>query len=91
VPKGFLPQQDTGLIVGVTDAAQDIRFRRWWRASARFRRHRPRRSRRRQRRLVRRAGTVNAAGNSGRLYINSSPSAIAIRSAESVIAACGAT
>ena len=26
VPKGFLPQQDTGLIVGVTDAAQDISF-----------------------------------------------------------------
>jgi multidrug efflux pump len=26
VPKGFLPQQDTGLIIGTTDAAQDISF-----------------------------------------------------------------
>ena len=26
IPKGFLPQQDTGLIVGITDAAQDISF-----------------------------------------------------------------
>ncbi len=26
VPKGLLPQQDTGLIIGVTDAAQDISF-----------------------------------------------------------------
>ncbi len=26
IPKGFLPQQDTGLLVGVTDAAQDISF-----------------------------------------------------------------
>ncbi len=27
IPKGLLPQQDTGLILGVTDAAQDISFR----------------------------------------------------------------
>ena len=27
VPKGLLPQQDTGLIVGVTDAAQSISFK----------------------------------------------------------------
>ncbi len=27
IPKGLLPLQDTGLIVGVTDAAQDISFR----------------------------------------------------------------
>jgi hydrophobic/amphiphilic exporter-1 (mainly G- bacteria), HAE1 family len=26
VPKGFFPQQDTGIIVGTTDAAQDISF-----------------------------------------------------------------
>ena len=26
VPKGFVPEQDTGLIGGVTDAAQDISF-----------------------------------------------------------------
>jgi hydrophobe/amphiphile efflux-1 (HAE1) family protein len=28
IPKGFVPQQDTGLISGVTDAAQDISFQR---------------------------------------------------------------
>jgi multidrug efflux pump len=28
IPKGFVPQQDTGLISGVTDAAQDISFER---------------------------------------------------------------
>ena len=26
IPKGFVPDQDTGLIAGVTDAAQDISF-----------------------------------------------------------------
>jgi len=26
IPKGFIPEQDTGLIVGITDAAQDISF-----------------------------------------------------------------
>src|ERR1035441_199672 len=26
VPKGFFPQQDTGIIMGTTDAAQDISF-----------------------------------------------------------------
>jgi multidrug efflux pump subunit AcrB len=26
IPKGFLPEQDTGLIMGITDAAQDISF-----------------------------------------------------------------
>jgi hydrophobe/amphiphile efflux-1 (HAE1) family protein len=26
VPKGFFPQQDTGLIIGITEAAQDISF-----------------------------------------------------------------
>jgi multidrug efflux pump subunit AcrB len=27
VPKGLLPQQDTGVIVGVTDAAENISFK----------------------------------------------------------------
>src|ERR1039458_5990315 len=27
IPKGLLPQQDTGVIVGVTDAAENISFR----------------------------------------------------------------
>ena len=26
IPKGFFPQQDTGIIIGITDAAQDVSF-----------------------------------------------------------------
>jgi hydrophobe/amphiphile efflux-1 (HAE1) family protein len=73
VPKGLLPQQDTGLILGITDAPQTISFR----AMAE-----------RQRKLVEivrqdpevenvasfvGAGTVNPTMNSGRLYINLKP------------------
>jgi multidrug efflux pump len=85
VPKGFLPQQDTGLIIGVTDAAQDISFPAMVA---------------RQREVADialadpavasvgsfvGAGTVNAAGNSGRLYINLKPKRDRDSSAESVI------
>ncbi len=31
VPKGFFPQQDTGIIVGLTDAPQDVSFDEMWR------------------------------------------------------------
>jgi hydrophobe/amphiphile efflux-1 (HAE1) family protein len=73
VPKGFLPQQDTGLIVGVTDAAQDISFN----GMAQ-----------RQQAIAAEVmkdpdvtavdsfvgtGTVNTTPNSGRLYINLKP------------------
>ncbi|GJE61751.1 efflux RND transporter permease subunit [Methylobacterium trifolii] len=34
IPKGFFPQQDTGLIVGITEAGQDISFRAMTRAQA---------------------------------------------------------
>jgi len=73
VPKGLLPQQDTGLIIGVTDAAQSISFK------AMVGRQREIAD------LVRRdpdvqsvasfvgAGTVNATVNSGRLYIKLKP------------------
>jgi hydrophobe/amphiphile efflux-1 (HAE1) family protein len=73
VPKGLLPQQDTGLIVGVTDAAQSISFK------AMVVRQRAIAD------IVQRdpdvvsvasfvgAGTVNATVNSGRLYINLKP------------------
>ena len=40
VPKGLLPQQDTGLIIGVTDAAQSISFKAMVDAPARHCRHR---------------------------------------------------
>ncbi len=70
IPKGFLPQQDTGLLVGVTDAAQDISF-----ATMAERQ-------RALAELIARdpdvvavdsfvgAGTVNPTLNSGRLYID---------------------
>src|SRR4051812_11832452 len=73
VPKGLLPQQDTGTILGVTDASQSISF------SAMLRR---------QREVVEvvsrdpdvanvasiiGAGTVNATVNTGRLYITLKP------------------
>ena len=73
VPKGLLPQQDTGLIIGVTDAAQSISFR------AMVARQRAIAD------IVRKdpdvasvasfvgAGTVNATLNTGRLYINLKP------------------
>src|SRR5207248_7769710 len=70
VPKGLLPQQDTGLILGVTDAPQSISFK------AMIARQREIAD------LVLKdpdvvgvasfvgAGTVNPTVNSGRLYIN---------------------
>lgn len=73
VPKGLLPQQDTGLIIGVTDSAQSISFK------AMVERQRAISD------IVRQdpdvvnvasfvgAGTVNATVNSGRLYINLKP------------------
>ena len=72
-PKSLLPQQDTGLIIGVTDASQAIAFQ------AMVQRQRAIAD------IVRRdpdvvsvasfvgAGTVNATVNSGRLYINLKP------------------
>jgi len=73
VPKGLLPQQDTGLILGITDAAQSISFKAMVQ---------------RQRLIVEKvlkdpdvaavasfvgAGTVNPTMNSGRLYIGLKP------------------
>ncbi len=69
IPKGLLPQQDTGLVIGVTDAAQNISFRGMLE---------------RQRRVTDAvgrdpdvasvaafvgAGTVNPTTNTGRIYI----------------------
>ncbi len=73
IPKGLLPQQDTGLIIGVTDAAQDISFKAMTE---------------RQRAVVDRVlqdpdvasvtsfvgtGTINATPNTGRISINLKP------------------
>ncbi len=73
VPKGLLPEQDTGLIIGVTDAAQSISFRDMVDKQREIAE------------IVQQdpdvvsvasfvgAGTVNPTVNSGRLYINLKP------------------
>ena len=40
IPKGFFPQQDTGMIVGITEASQDISFPGHGRAPASGHQHR---------------------------------------------------
>jgi multidrug efflux pump len=86
IPKGLLPSQDTGLIIGVTDAAQSISFKDMvsrQRAIAD---------------IVRRdpdvvsvasfvgAGSVNSTVNSGRLYLNLKPRDSRTASADQIIA-----
>ncbi|HXA13640.1 MAG TPA: multidrug efflux RND transporter permease subunit [Opitutaceae bacterium] len=86
MPKGLLPQQDTGLIIGVTDAAQNISFRAM---SAR------------QRTITNLVmqdpdvasvtsfvgtGTINATLNTGRLSINLKPRNERSASATDIIA-----
>ena len=86
VPKGLLPPQDTGLIIGVTDDAQSVSFKEMvarQRAVAE---------------IVRRdtdvvsvasfvgAGTVTPTVNSGRLYINLKPRDNRKASADEIIA-----
>jgi multidrug efflux pump len=73
IPKGLLPEQDTGMITGVTDAAQSISF------AAMAERQRAIAE------IVRKdpdiagvasfvgAGTVNSTVNTGRIYINLKP------------------
>ncbi len=85
VPKGFLPQQDTGLLVGITDTAPDISF------SAMSRRQLALAE------IIRRdpdvvsvssfvgTGTVNATGNAGRLFINLKPRTARTASAETIM------
>ncbi len=86
VPKGFLPQQDTGVIIGVTDAAPSISFK------AMTERQRAIAA------IVRQdpdvvgvasfvgAGTVNATNNTGRLTITLKPKEQRSASAEAIIA-----
>ncbi len=73
IPKGLLPQQDTGLIIGVTDAAQSISFQSMverQRAIAEIVRQDPDVT---SVASFVGAGSVNATVNSGRLYINLKP------------------
>ncbi|HXI52658.1 MAG TPA: multidrug efflux RND transporter permease subunit [Candidatus Saccharimonadales bacterium] len=73
VPKGLLPQQDTGIIIGVTDAAQSISFR----AMVALQ-HKISDILLQDRDVASvasfvGAGTVNPTMNAGRLYINLKP------------------
>jgi len=86
VPKGLLPEQDTGLIIGVTDAAQSISYK-----AMIGRQHEIAD-------IVQRdpdvasvasfvgAGTVNATVNSGRLYITLKPRDQRAASAQEIVA-----
>jgi len=75
IPKGLLPEQDTGLIIGVTDAAQDISF------DAMMKLQRDVTEIIRQDPDVARvagfvgASTVNSTPNSGRVYVVLKPRA----------------
>jgi multidrug efflux pump len=86
IPKGLLPLQDTGLIIGVTDAAQDISF------PAMLDRQKALTEIVRQDPDVLRvagfvgAGTVNSTPNTGRLYIVLKPREDRKSSAGQVIA-----
>jgi hydrophobe/amphiphile efflux-1 (HAE1) family protein len=85
VPKGLLPEQDTGLIIGVTDAAQSISYK-----AMIGRQHEIAD-------IVQRdpdvasvasfvgAGTVNATVNSGRLYITLKPRDQRAASAQEIV------
>ena len=86
VPKGLLPQQDTGLLIGVTDAAQDISF------PAMLALQRKVTDVVRSDPDVERvatfvgAGTVNSTPNTGRLYIVLKPRESRDSSASQIIA-----
>jgi multidrug efflux pump len=85
IPKGFLPQQDTGMLIGVTDAMTDISF------EAMIDRQR------RLGEIIRRdpdvagmvsfvgAGVVNSTANSGQLYIKLKPRRERAADAEAVL------
>ena len=85
VPKGFLPQQDTGLIIGVTDSAPDISFAAMATKQQQIAE------------IVRQdpavsgvsafvgTGTINTTGNAGRLYIALKPHGTRGESADDVM------
>ena len=85
IPKGLLPQQDTGMILGVTDAAQNISFKAMVDRQQQISE------------IVRQdpdvqsvsafvgAGTVNPTMNSGRIYIILKPHKLRKSSADEII------
>ncbi|MCW0182169.1 MAG: multidrug efflux RND transporter permease subunit [Zavarzinia sp.] len=85
VPKGFLPQQDTGLIIGVTDAAPDISF-----AAMATRQQEIADIVRGDEAVAAVSafvgtGTINTTGNAGRLYISLKPHGARGESADAVM------
>jgi multidrug efflux pump len=85
VPKGFLPQQDTGLIIGVTDAAADISFSAMAAKQQRVADIVARDPDVASVSAIIGTGMINATGNAGRLFINLRPTADRTTSAEAVI------
>src|SRR5207247_5909306 len=73
VPKGLLPQQDNGLIIGVTDAAQSISFKAMVERQREIADIARRDSDMQSVASFVGAGTVNATVNSGRLYLKLKP------------------
>jgi hydrophobe/amphiphile efflux-1 (HAE1) family protein len=73
VPKGFLPQQDTGLVIGVFDAAPDISFAAMAAKEQRVAAIMLRDPDVAAVSAVVGTGTVNTTGNSGRLFISLKP------------------
>src|SRR3954453_3668173 len=73
IPKGLLPQQDTGTILGVTDASQSISFRAMLARQQEVVKTVLRDSDVANVASIIGAGTVNATVNTGRLYITLKP------------------
>ena len=74
IPKGFFPQQDTGLITGTSEAAQDISFADMMRAAGGARRHRRQRSGGRHAcAMAIGAGGSTSTINNGRFFITLKP------------------
>ena len=73
IPKGFFPQQDTGVLYGTTEAGQDVSFPRHVSPAAGGRADRDGRSGRRYIAMGLGSGVGAAAQNTGRMFIQLKP------------------
>ena len=73
IPKGFFPQQDTGILYGTTEAAQDVSFPEMYRAAGTGREDHPSRPRGRGDRDGLGAGVGSTGQNMGRMFISLKP------------------
>ena len=73
IPKGFFPTQDTGLITGLSEAAQDVSPHEMKRLHAQRRRRARARSRRRRRSARSSAAAAAIRLNTGRFFIGLKP------------------